>query len=183
MQGGLVRAARDRWRLQSCDGRAGSRGAAPVVLAEAVDQSDARGGASRGDQRAVPRVRMGHGGARGGDARRSASTADIRSTCRWSRGSADYDVMLGALEPGRHVVRARSRSGDDGGGAASATARRRRSVAVTPIVPDAAEHLALALAPFVYARPNTVGRFTDVPVFDVVRARADRARRAATAIP
>jgi hypothetical protein len=37
-------------------------------------------------------------------------------------------------------------------------------IAVTPVFQDAADHLALALAPFVYARPDTVGRFTDVPV-------------------
>jgi len=99
---------------------------------------------------------------------REAVTLVIRVDGQYSqhlplvRGSADYDVMLGALEPGRHVVRAEvdpatTAPGLRGEGAATAR------VALTPIVPDAAEHLALALAPFVYARPNTVGKFTDVP--------------------
>jgi hypothetical protein len=78
------------------------------------------------------------------------------------RGTAEYSVMLGAADPGRHVVRAQvdpatTSSGLHGSGAATAT------IAVTPLYQDAAEHLAVALAPFVYARPNTVGRFTDVP--------------------
>ena len=99
---------------------------------------------------------------------REAVTLTIRIDGRYSqhlplvRGSADYDVMLGALEPGRHVVRAEvdpaaTAAGLRGEGAATAR------VALTPIFPDAAEHLAVALAPFVYARPNTVGKFTDVP--------------------
>ena len=45
-------------------------------------------------------------------------------------------------------------------GPGAATAR----IALTPVYQDAADQAALALAPFVYARPNTVGRFTDVPV-------------------
>jgi hypothetical protein len=78
------------------------------------------------------------------------------------RGSGEYSVMLGAAEPGRHVVRAEvdaatTSSGLRGSGAATAT------IQLTPLYQDAAEHLAVALAPFVYARPNTVGKFTDVP--------------------
>jgi hypothetical protein len=78
------------------------------------------------------------------------------------RGSADYSVMLGAAEPGRHTVRVEvdaetSASALQGRGAATAT------IALTPLFQDAAEHVALALAPVIYARPNTVGKFTDVP--------------------
>ena len=79
-------------------------------------------------------------------------------------GSADYSVMLGSADAGTPHHPPRHRSSDDGVRAqrdGAATAR----LAVTPLFPDAPEHLALALAPFVYARPNTVGRFTDVPVF------------------
>ena len=79
-------------------------------------------------------------------------------------GSADYAVMLGSADAGRHTVRleidpATTASGLKRDGVATAR------LAVTPVFPDALEQLALALAPFVYARPNTVGRFTDVPVF------------------
>src|SRR6185295_16487399 len=79
------------------------------------------------------------------------------------RGSADYAVMLGSADAGRHTIRleidpATTASGLRRDGVATAR------LAVTPVFPDSPEHLGLALAPFVYARPNTVGRFTDVPV-------------------
>ena len=78
-------------------------------------------------------------------------------------GSADYAVMLGSADAGRHTVRleidpATTASGLKRDGVATAR------LAVTPVFQDAPEHLALALAPLVYARPDTVGRFTDVPV-------------------
>jgi hypothetical protein len=99
---------------------------------------------------------------------REAATLVIRVDGRYSQhlpligGSGDYSVMLGAAEPGRHSVRveldpATTAPGLRGEG--SATAR----IAVMPVFQDAAAHQALALAPFVHARPNTVGRFTDVP--------------------
>ena len=79
-------------------------------------------------------------------------------------GSAEYSVMLGSADAGRHIVRLEIDPATTAAGLRRdgvATAR----LAVTPVFPDAPEQLALALAPFVYARPNTVGRFTDVPVF------------------
>jgi hypothetical protein len=100
---------------------------------------------------------------------REAATLVIHVDGRYSqhlplvRGSADYTVMLGAAEPGRHTVRVEldsATSASELQGAAAATAK----LTLTPVVQDSADHLALALAPFVYARPNTVGRFTDVPV-------------------
>jgi hypothetical protein len=100
---------------------------------------------------------------------REAVTLVIRVDGRYSqhllltRGSADYSVMLGAAEPGRHLVAAEVDPATTAPGlrrAGAATAR----IVVIPVFQDAAEHQALALAPFVYARPNTVGRFTDVPV-------------------
>src|SRR6476661_680412 len=39
------------------------------------------------------------------------------------------------------------------------------SIAVDQIEAAQPEHKAVALAPFVYARANTVGRFTDTPIF------------------
>jgi hypothetical protein len=79
-------------------------------------------------------------------------------------GSADYAVMLGSADAGRHAVRLEIDPATTAAGLKRdgvATAR----LAVTPVFQDAPEHLALALAPLVYARPDTVGRFTDVPVF------------------
>jgi len=79
------------------------------------------------------------------------------------RGSADYSVMLGSADRGHHSVRVEIDPATTAAGLrrdGAATAR----LAITPVFADAPERLALALAPFVYARPNTVGRFTDVPV-------------------
>lgn len=80
------------------------------------------------------------------------------------QGLAGYRVMLGRIPPGAHVV-----------GAAidpqlSAADLRPTDVAVESIAVDQVEaaqpeHTAVALAPFVYARANTVGRFTDAPIF------------------
>jgi hypothetical protein len=100
---------------------------------------------------------------------REAVTLTISVDGRYSqhlplvRGSADYAVMLGSADRGRHTIRievdpATTASGLKRDGAATAR------LTVTPVFPDAPEQLALALAPFVYARPNTVGHFTDVPV-------------------
>src|SRR5258708_6376666 len=68
-------------------------------------------------------------------------------------GSADYAVMLGSAAAGRHTVRveidpATTASGLKRDGVATAR------LAVTPVFPDAVEQLALALAPFLYARPD-----------------------------
>lgn len=101
---------------------------------------------------------------------REAATLVLRVDGRYSqhlplvRGSADYAVMLGDAEPGRHTIRVEldtAASATELKSASAATAR----IAVTPVFPEAADHLAQALAPFVYARPNTIGKFTDVPVF------------------
>jgi hypothetical protein len=102
---------------------------------------------------------------------REAVTLVIRVDGRYSQhlplvrgGSADYSVMLGSADAGRHTVRLEIDPATTASGlmrAGVATAR----LAITPVFPDSPEQLALALAPFVYARPDTVGRFTDVPVF------------------
>ena len=80
-------------------------------------------------------------------------------------GRAEYRVMLGAAGPGIHTLHV------DEDASLTATALRGNNAAVVENVTieqsDAAspDTLAASLAPFVYARPNTVGRFTDVPLF------------------
>lgn len=79
-------------------------------------------------------------------------------------GRADYEVMLGP-EVGSHMLRVRVDR--------ETTARelwpdpsvRVERVAIRSVVPGDPEHTALSLAPFLYARANTLGRFSDVPVF------------------
>lgn len=79
------------------------------------------------------------------------------------QGRADYPVLLGRVAPGRHTIRAQADR--------ASTAKDLRSgsaviedIAVTPVREHDREHTALSLSPILYARPNTVGRFTDVPV-------------------
>jgi hypothetical protein len=80
-----------------------------------------------------------------------------------TRGSsrAEYRVLLGSFQAGRHTLtltldsKATARCIDD------------VSVAVVEVVSIAAshpDHAAISGAPILYARPNTLGRFTDVPL-------------------
>jgi hypothetical protein len=79
-------------------------------------------------------------------------------------GRADYRVMLGPVEPGRHTLALTEDAG------LTATALRGGehavvdAVVVTQVAEGADEYTSLALAPMVYARQDTIGRFTDVPV-------------------
>jgi hypothetical protein len=71
------------------------------------------------------------------------------------RGPDDYEVALGTLRAGEHRLRiAIDRKW---------TAREVGAVSATASVAEAADP-ALALTPILYARPNTVGRFTDAPL-------------------
>ena len=77
-------------------------------------------------------------------------------------GSWEYQITLGPVTPGTHRLFVHldpSLSARDTGKVSVASL----STHVMPTGSD--EYLAQAMAPFVYARPNTVGRFTDVPVF------------------
>ncbi len=77
-------------------------------------------------------------------------------------GSADYRVLVGAAGAGTHMISVRAEPGLSARalGPDAATVER---VELNGVLEDSHEHIALALAPFVYARPNTVGRFSDVP--------------------
>lgn len=77
-------------------------------------------------------------------------------------GSWEYQLTLGAVTPGTHRLFVHLDT--------ALTARDVGKVSVTGVsthvIPAGTdEHLAQAMAPFVYARPDTVGRFTDVPLF------------------
>ena len=80
------------------------------------------------------------------------------------QGLAGYRVMLGRVAAGAHVVVAAIDS------QLSAADLRATDVAVESIAVDQIdatrrEYTGVSLAPFVYARANTVGRFTDTPIF------------------
>jgi hypothetical protein len=79
-------------------------------------------------------------------------------------GRADYDVLIGRVDAGRHVLRIEEDA------ELTAPALRGGSAVVGTVLIDqiravAPEYNAISLAPIIYARPDTVGRFTDVPVF------------------
>lgn len=79
-------------------------------------------------------------------------------------GEADYQIALGSVDAGRHTVRL------DIDPSATATSLRADGIATATMSLKAVpktdrEYLPLALAPIVYARPNTIGKFTDAPVF------------------
>jgi hypothetical protein len=77
-------------------------------------------------------------------------------------GTWEYHVTLGPVTPGTHRLFVHfdpALSAKDLGKVTVAAV----STHVIPAGSD--EHLAQAMAPLIYARPNTVGKFTDVPVF------------------
>ena len=80
-------------------------------------------------------------------------------------GRADYTVMLGRVEPGRHTLVVTEDAGLTAAGLRHGDHAVVDTIAVTQVVEGAGDYTALSLAPIVYARPDTVTRFTDVPVF------------------
>ena len=80
-------------------------------------------------------------------------------------GRADYSVMLGRVEPGRHTLVLTEDAGLTAAGLRGGDHAVVEEIAVTQVAEGASDYSALSLAPLVYARPDTVGRFTDVPVF------------------
>jgi hypothetical protein len=79
------------------------------------------------------------------------------------RGRADYRVLLGAVAAGSHTVRI-----DEDVQLTAPMVRGGLAVIERIVVDQISEadtrYRALSLAPFIYARPDTVWRFTDVPV-------------------
>jgi hypothetical protein len=79
-------------------------------------------------------------------------------------GRAEYGVMLGALEPGDHVLRLQP-DRDLTAAMLGLDAAIVEDVAIEQLVESSPNYLPVSLAPIVHARPNTIGKFTDVPVF------------------
>lgn len=79
-------------------------------------------------------------------------------------GRADYSVLLGALGPGPHVVRVAPDAPLSASGLPPDAARV-DAIEIRQVDETDPEYVPLSLAPVLHARPNTIGRFTDVPVF------------------
>jgi hypothetical protein len=75
---------------------------------------------------------------------------------------ADYHVTLGRIEAGEHRLRIEADSATSAKQAGAASISRVDIVVITPAGDD---YVAQSMAPMLFARPNTVGRFTDLPVF------------------
>ncbi|HWL73889.1 MAG TPA: hypothetical protein VNQ74_08460, partial [Burkholderiaceae bacterium] len=78
-------------------------------------------------------------------------------------GKAEFAVMLGPVPAGTHtvaVIEDQILTAATLRGKAAAT----WSIAVEQVQPESPDAQALSLAPFVYARPDTVGKFNDVPL-------------------
>jgi hypothetical protein len=91
------------------------------------------------------------------DGRYSQHVMLARGTGTW-----EYRLTLGAVAPGTHRLFVHL---DDALSARDAGKVTVPSVTTEVIPAGSDEHLAQAMAPFVYARPDTVGKFTDVPIF------------------
>jgi hypothetical protein len=75
---------------------------------------------------------------------------------------ADYHLTLGPLTAGEHTLRIDADPALSSPQAARPTISKVDIVVVTPAGDD---FVAQSMAPILYARPNTVGKFTDLPVF------------------
>jgi hypothetical protein len=75
---------------------------------------------------------------------------------------ADYHITLGRVEAGEHRIRIEA---DGTNSAKQAGAPSVSRVDIVVITPAGDDFVAQSMAPWLYARPNTVGRFTDLPVF------------------
>jgi hypothetical protein len=80
-------------------------------------------------------------------------------------GHADYRVMLGEVEPGRHTLVIDEDSELTSSELRGGTRALVDTVAFQVIAAGARGYTAISLAPIIYARPDTVGKYTDVPVF------------------
>ena len=79
-------------------------------------------------------------------------------------GGAEYRVLLGRTGPGPHTLHIDQRDSLSARDLRGRDAAAVESISIDQIDPDSREGLPVALAPFVYARADTVGRFTDVPL-------------------
>jgi hypothetical protein len=121
-----------------------------------------------GEVRAV--VRAGCGGCNWGAAGREAAALRVSVDGVYSqhvlltRGDvpSHYEVTLGTLLPGTHQITIERDTQLSAAGAGAVSIDLSRTTVL--VQGDGEDYLAQSMAPFLYARPNTVGKFTDVPI-------------------
>ena len=75
--------------------------------------------------------------------------------------SFTYQVSLGHLEPGEHALRVEFNRKQS---AAKASTIEIQGAKISTVDRANSDYQALSLAPIIYARPNTIGRFSDIPL-------------------
>jgi hypothetical protein len=80
-------------------------------------------------------------------------------------GRAEYKVLVGTVDPGTHSVRLTVDRESTARELRTDAAVSAKIIHLQTILEGDLQYEALSLAPFLYARPNAIGRFTDVPVF------------------
>jgi hypothetical protein len=80
-------------------------------------------------------------------------------------GVAVYDVLLGSADSGSHSLRIELDASLTARELRARDAVRIQKISIDQYTDSEPSYVARSLAPIVYARPNTVGRFTDVPLF------------------
>jgi hypothetical protein len=81
-----------------------------------------------------------------------------------------YEVMLGRLRPGEHALRVEFNRKQS---APKASTIEIQDAKISTVVRAQADYQALSNAPLIYARPNTIGRFSDVPLLMWYEAKRD----------
>lgn len=79
-------------------------------------------------------------------------------------GVAEYRVALGRLAPGTHRLAYERDPAMSGSAFHGRPAEQVEDVVIEKLLADRPEYVPASLAPIIYARPGTAGRFTDVPV-------------------
>ena len=80
-------------------------------------------------------------------------------------GEADYRILVGTVEAGTHRIDVAADPARSARDLRAADAASFAVSSVEAVKKGDPQFDALSLAPFVYERPNTAGRFSDVPVF------------------
>jgi len=122
-----------------------------------------------GEGEAVAEISMQAPGADWGRPGREAAVAELWVDGEHSsdvlglgeRGQGNYRILLGRLGQGEHAVEIRRSAAHSAAEISPVVSQ----VSVQPYYPDSAEYRMIAHAPYLQARANTIGRFTDVPLF------------------
>jgi hypothetical protein len=80
-------------------------------------------------------------------------------------GRADYRVMLGRVEQGRHALTVEEDKQLTSSQLREGAPVRMDAIRVDLVGTDKPDFTAISFAPILYARPDTVGKYTDAPVF------------------